>query len=265
MPQVAEGVELPSTALWAMRCASFLLLLLTWHATFAQDPYVQEDTLEDPLRWSVGTELIRPAYDLLTNSPDEHYLRFEGFVQHWLRPDIALRASCSIELTHEEGPDPEYLTDSAEITRYTLSETRTHRLSAGVVIQKRREVFVEHSKHFAPLLGLMLVAGRESRSLQNEDQAYYVDSTGVTNVAVPGTNVVHKRSDELLFAGLEVSPGVSMAMGTRWELELRLPIEVTWWSVLDSGTVNYPDVPSWWDAPVNFGVRLPRCYVHYRW
>ena len=251
--------------MWAMRCASFFLLLLTWHATFAQDPYVQEDTAEDPLRWSVGTELIRPAYDVLTNSPDEHYLRLEGYVQHWLRPDIALRASYSIELSHEEGPDPAYLTDSAEITRYSITDIRTQRLSAGVVIQKRREVFVERSKLVAPLLGLMLVAGRESRSLQNADQAYYVDSTGVSNEPVPRTNVVHRRGDELLFAGLEVSPGVSLPIAKRWELELRLPIEVTWWSVLNSSTENYPDVPSWWDAPVNFGVRLPRCYVHYRW
>jgi hypothetical protein len=54
-------------------------------------------------------------------------------------------------------------------------------------------------------------------------------------------------------------------LGRHWEVDIRLPIEFTWWSLLERTTVNYPDVPGWWDEPMNFGVRMPRIYVHYRW
>jgi len=76
---------------------------------------------------------------------------------------------------------------------------------------------------------------------------------------------VSSQEDRMFFAGFELAPGLSGAMGKRWEVDLRLPIEFTWWTLLDRTIVNYPDVPDWWDEPMNFGVRMPRLYVYYRW
>jgi hypothetical protein len=231
----------------------------------AQVDAVAADPAVDRHRWSVGVELLRPAYDLLTNTPEEQYMRLEGVLQYWLRPDIALRASYAVSEEHVEGPDPLYLTDSAVVSRYTISNTRSGRFSAGIVIQKRQEIFVERGKWVAPLLGVMLLVGTEDRSITHEDQAFLLDSTGVPGEPIPGSKVMRSQADRMLYAGLEISPGLSFLAGQHWELELRLPLEVTYWSTLETGSTNSPTVPDWWSKPVNVGVHLPRVYLWYRW
>jgi hypothetical protein len=243
---------------------AFCFALSTAHLHAQMDAAATEPPL-DPRRWSLGVELLRPAYDLLTNTPEERYMRLEGVLQYWLRPDIALRASYAVSEEHLEAPDPLYVTDSAAVTRYTVSDTRSGRLSAGIVIQKRQEIFVEHGKWVAPLLGVMLLVGIEDRSITNADQAYLLDSTGVPGEPVPGTDVLRSQTDRMLYGGLEISPGLSFLAGAHWELELRLPLEVTYWSMLETGSMNSPTVPDWWSKPVNVGVHLPRVYLWYRW
>ncbi|MBL8010809.1 MAG: hypothetical protein JNJ64_09380 [Flavobacteriales bacterium] len=244
--------------------AALLPLLLVTTPLVAQETYWRPDTTQDPLRWSVGVELLRPVIDLIASSGDDHYLRVEAVGQYWLRPDIGLRLSLAYDDEQEGSEEPPFFTDSSMVTRYTTTNTTSWRLGAGITIQKRKEAFVEREKHFAPLLGLALLAGREDRGVRQQDQAYERDSTGV-GAAVPGTDILQEQQDRLFFAGLEVAPGLSGPLGRRWEVDLRLPVEITWWSLLDRTVTNYPAVPTWWDEPVNFGVRLPRVYVHYRW
>lgn len=246
-----------------MRAAALPLVL--WVAPLAaQEGYWRADTLQDPLRWSVGADLLRPVIDLIASAGDDRYMRVEGVGQYWLRPDIGLRFSLAYDDQQEGGPEPDHYTEVAMITRYTTTGSTSLRAGLGLTIQKRTAAFVERDRHFAPLLGVSLLIGREDRWVRNEDQAYARDSTGVGG-PVPGTHVVHRQDDRMLFAGLEVAPGLSGPLGRRWEVDLRLPVEITWWSVLERHTENQPDVPAWWDEPVNFGVRLPRLYVHYRW
>lgn len=231
----------------------------------AQIDTVPTDPAVDLHRWSAGFELLRPTYDLITNTPEERYMRLEGVLQYWLRPDIALRASYAVSEEHVEGPDPIYVTDSAAVTRYSVSDTRSGRFSAGIVIQKRQEIFVERGKWVAPLLGVMLLVGTEDRSITNDDQAYLLDSTGVPGEPIPGTDVLRSQADRMLYSGLEISPGLSFLAGAHWELEFRLPLEVTYWSTLETVSMNSPTVPDWWSRPVNVGVHLPRVYLLYRW
>ncbi len=247
-----------------MRALALLLAIGVVRSAVGQDAYWRTDSVGDSLRWSAGAELLRPVLDLLTHGSDDAYRRVEVFGQYWLRPDIALRLSVAGSDEHIVTEEPTYYTDSAAVTRRTTEDYTGWRASVGTVIQKRRAAFVDRERKLAPLLGLMLLVGREDRSLRNEDQAYALDSTGM-GAPIPGTAVTRSEEDRLLYAGLEVSPGISGPLGRRWELELRLPIEVTWWSVLEQRTLNRPDVPDWWYDPVNFGIRLPRIFLHYRW
>jgi hypothetical protein len=244
--------------------AALLPLFLATTPLVAQETFWQPDTLQDPLRWSVGVDVLRPMIDLISSSGDDRFIRIEGVGQYWLRPDIALRLSLAYDDGQEGDFEPNFYTDSSMVTRYTTHGSTSLRLGAGVTIQKRVEAFVERDKHFAPHQQRDPQQGREDRWVRNEDQAYDRDSTGV-GPAVPGTDVVSVQEDRMLFAGLEIAPGISGPLGKRWEIDLRLPVEFTWWSFLDRYTENYPDVPSWWEDPFNFGIRMPRVYVHYRW
>ncbi len=226
---------------------------------------MRADTLEDTLRWSGGMELLRPVIDLIDNQPDAHFMRLEGFVQRWVRPDIAARISVTYATEYEATEEPPFITDTTKVTRYATQESTDLRFGGGVLIQKRQEAFVERTKHFAPLLGITLLMGRQDRSITDEDQGYFRDSVGVAFEPVPGTDVVSSRTDRMFYMGFDLSPGLSGRLGGRWEIEMRLPIEATWWSTLGSTTVNYPDVPDWWDQPVNVGIRWPRLFLHYRW
>lgn len=246
-----------------MRAAT-VLLILTGLKGLAQDAHWRPDTLPDPRRWAVGAELLRPVIDLISSTAEDRFMRLEGVAQHWLRPDIGLRLSAAYDDLYTREWEPPQESDSIVVTRITTNTARSFRIGAGVTIQKRREAFLAREKHFAPLVGLALLLGREDRSVRQEDQAYRRDSTGV-NVPIAGTDVVRWQEDRMFFTGLELTPGLSGPLGDRWEVDLRLPIEVTWWTVLDRSSMNAPSVPAWWDEPVNFGVRLPRLYVLYRW
>lgn len=247
----------------SMRSTTVFLLFLGGHAS-AQESYWQADTAQEPHRWAFGVEVLRPVIDLISSSGDDSYLRLEGVGQYWLRPDIALRASIAWSEEEEGTEDPTFYTDSTSVTRYTVQAMRNLRIGAGVTIQKREDAFLRREKHFAPLLGVNLLVGREDRSVRNEDQAYERDSSGVVQ-AVPGTDVVSSQEDRMRYAGFELAPGLSGPIGKRWEVDIRLPIEFTWWTLLERSIVNYPDVPDWWDEPMNFGVRMPRLHVYYRW